>query len=69
MPSEHAEHAAQREADHHRWADDGGFIPEAETPGPPVPTRSPWRAVGIAAAIGCAIGWLTAPRRSEAWSS
>lgn len=62
MKSEHAERAAQHEADHQRWADDGGFIPEREAPRAPVPTRSPWQAVGIAAAIGFAIGWLTSPR-------
>ena len=61
MKSEHAERAAQHEADH-RWADDGGFIPEMETRVAPVVTRSPWRAVGIAAAVGFALGWLTSPR-------
>ena len=57
MGSEHAE----READHHRWADDGGFIPAPEIPAPIVATRSPWRAIGVTAALGFAIGWLTAP--------
>lgn len=61
MKSERAERAAQREADHNRWADDGGFIPEAEAPRTLAPTRSPWRAVGIASAIGFAVGWLTSP--------
>jgi hypothetical protein len=62
VPSEHAENAAQREADHHRWGDDGGFIPETELPRTPAPTRSPWREIGIATAVGFAIGWLTSPR-------
>ena len=64
MPqSEPTTRAAQGEADYQRWADDGGFIPAQESPAPVVATRSLWRAVGIAAAIGFAIGWLTTPRR------
>ncbi len=62
MPGEHAERAAQREADHHRWADDGGFIPAPETPAAATATRPPWRAIGVAVALGFAIGWLTGPR-------
>ena len=63
MPGEHAEHTTQREADHHRWADDGGFVPDLEVPLAVAGTRSPWRAIGVAAALGFAIGWLTGPRR------
>jgi hypothetical protein len=51
--------AAQRESDHQRWADDGGFTPD-EVAAPPV--RSPWTAVGVAAALGFAVGWLTGRR-------
>lgn len=58
--------AAQRESDHQRWADDGGFIPEPETVRPvaalSIITRNPWAAVGIAAGVGLAIGWLTGRR-------
>jgi hypothetical protein len=61
MKSEPAEGAAQHEADHHRWADDGGFIPETEIPRTPAATRSPWPAIGIAAAVGFAVGWVTSP--------
>jgi ElaB/YqjD/DUF883 family membrane-anchored ribosome-binding protein len=61
MPSEHDVRTAQKETAHQRWADDGGFIPETETPGALVRTHSPWRAIGIAAAVGFAIGWLTSP--------
>lgn len=61
MTTEHAERAAQHEADHHRWADDGGFIPEMELPSTPAAARSAWRAIVIAAAVGFAFGWLTSP--------
>jgi hypothetical protein len=59
MGSEHAE----RESDRHRWANDGGFIPTSESPAPVVATRSLWRAIGVAAALGFAIGWLTVTTR------
>jgi hypothetical protein len=62
MQSENSAPTTQRELALQRWADDGGFIPERETTRTPVPTRSPWRAVGVAAAVGFAIGWLTSPR-------
>lgn len=61
MPSEREERVAQKERDHHRWADDGGFIPGVEAPRTAAPAWSPWRSIGIAAAIGFAIGWLTSP--------
>lgn len=56
--------AAQKESDHQRWADDGGPTPDPEPARarPGVPTRSPWAAVGIAAAVGFAVGWLTGHR-------
>jgi hypothetical protein len=63
MGSEHTERVVQSEADHHRWADDGGFIPAPETPAPAPATRPPWRAIGVAVALGFALGWLTGPRR------
>ncbi len=61
MSSEHPTRTTQQEHDHHRWADDGGRTPEPEVTKPRIPARSPWRAIGIAAAVGFAIGWLTAP--------
>jgi hypothetical protein len=60
-PSQHTTRAVQPEFELQRWADDGGFIPGRETLRTPVPTRSPWRAVGIAAALGFVIGWITSP--------
>jgi hypothetical protein len=54
-----SERAAQREVDHQRWADDGGFIPEPE---PETTTRSPWPTVAVAIALGFVFGWLTARR-------
>jgi ElaB/YqjD/DUF883 family membrane-anchored ribosome-binding protein len=55
--------AARREADLQRWADDGGFIPEAKANRPQAVltavVRNPWAAVGIAAGIGFVFGWLT----------
>ena len=61
-----ARDAAQRESDHHRWADDGGYIPEMEAGRPVVAlgivARNPWVAVGVAAGIGFALGWLTRRR-------
>ena len=61
MKSEPGERAGQKESDYQRWADDGGFIPEAEAPGGSAPARFPWRVIGMAAAVGFAIGWLTSP--------
>jgi ElaB/YqjD/DUF883 family membrane-anchored ribosome-binding protein len=60
-PIEHAERAAQREADHQRWADDGGPTPAAEMHEAVVVARPPWLALGVAVAVGLVIGWLTAP--------
>ena len=60
---------AQRESDHQRWADDGGLTPDTAAAGHGVRiaawdvTRYPWVAVGAAAALGFALGWL-AGRRS-----
>ena len=60
---EPSERAAQQETDLQRWADDGGRIP-----GTPPQARagvrpvSPWRAVGVAAAVGFAVGWLSTRR-------
>ena len=56
--------AAQRESSLHRWADDGGFIPEAAQPSIAIARvpRNPWVAVGIALGLGFAIGWLTGRR-------
>jgi hypothetical protein len=58
--------ATQRESALERWADDGGFIPEPEAPRPVAAlnavVRRPWVAVGIAAGIGFALGWLTGRR-------
>ena len=60
-----SEHA-QRESDHQRWADDGGFIPESQPREARTRTtdvaRSPWASVGVAAALGFALGWLTCRR-------
>ena len=57
---------AQRESDHQRWADDGGLVPEPQPrearPQASYVARSPWAAVGIAAAFGFALGWLTCRR-------
>jgi hypothetical protein len=59
---------AQRQDDHQRWADDGGLTPDPEDAGPagprsaPVVTRYPWVAVGTAAALGFALGWLAGRR-------
>ena len=61
--SEQATRAAQQDADHQRWADDGGFTPDPHVPA--ATTRSPWVAVGVAAAIGFALGWLTGRRSSQ----
>jgi hypothetical protein len=61
VETEHETRAAQRESALQRWADDGGFIPEPQHPVAPGTRRSPWRAIGIAAACGFAIGWLTSP--------
>jgi hypothetical protein len=62
-----ARDAAQRESDHHRWADDGGFIPEPEAARPvaalKVVARNPWAAVGVAAGIGFVLGWLSGRRK------
>jgi hypothetical protein len=59
--------AAQRESALQRWADDGGFIPEPEATRPVaalnVMGRNPWAAIGIAAGIGFALGWLTGRRK------
>ena len=49
--------AAQRESDHQRWADDGGFIPEPEAEAP-LRARNPWAAVAVAAGLGFVLGWL-----------
>ena len=62
--SEHSTLAAQRESDLQRWADDGGFIPKPQMTEVAVARRSPWRAVGIAAVFGFAIGWLTSSNRA-----
>ena len=65
--SERTTRAAQKESDHQRWADDGGFIPGPETARPVSAlhaiARNPWAAVGIAAGIGFALGWLTGCRK------
>jgi hypothetical protein len=57
---------AQRESDHDRWADDGGFSPEpdAALPKPVIPTalKKPFAAVGLALAVGLAIGWFVRRR-------
>lgn len=59
--------AAQRESDHDRWADDGGFIPEPAAARPEAGIealgRTPWAAFAAGAALGFAVGWLTARRR------
>lgn len=47
---------------HHRWADDGGFIPDTHDASVAVVRRSPWPMVGAAAAVGFVIGWLTSRR-------
>jgi len=56
--------AAQRESALHRWADDGGFIPEAARPATALARvpRNPWVAVGIAVGIGFTLGWFTGRR-------
>lgn len=55
---------AQRESALHRWADDGGFIPDVMQSASAIATvpRNPWVAVGIAIGIGFTIGWLTGRR-------
>jgi hypothetical protein len=50
----------QQEVDHHRRADDGGFIPSPERPEAAVVTRTPWLIIGIASALGFTIGWCIA---------
>ena len=59
-----SERTAQREADHQRWADDGGFTPDPEPDRPttPVFARSPWVAVVVAAGVGFALAWLVGRR-------
>ena len=52
--------AAQKEADHQRWADDGGFTPDHHVA--EAAPRNPWVAIGIAAGVGFALGWLTGRR-------
>lgn len=65
MPqSERAVRAARRELTHQRWADNGGFSPEPDAVQAPPATRPPWLAVGAAAALRFAVGWLTARRPS-----
>jgi ElaB/YqjD/DUF883 family membrane-anchored ribosome-binding protein len=55
---------AQRESDHQRWADDGGFIPKLQAVEAAVGAvlRHPWAVVGVAAAVGFALGWVTGRR-------
>ena len=55
----------QCESDHQRWADDGGFTPDSQSHGAQTliaDDRFPWSAVGIATALGFALGWLTGRR-------
>jgi ElaB/YqjD/DUF883 family membrane-anchored ribosome-binding protein len=63
--SEYKARAAQRESAYNRWADDGGHTPDPEVTDAIGFTRSPWLAVGVAAALGFAIGWMTNPPRSR----
>ena len=58
--TDRAERAAQKESDHQRWADDGGFIPDV--PEVPAVARTPWVAVAVAAGIGFALSWLSRRR-------
>jgi ElaB/YqjD/DUF883 family membrane-anchored ribosome-binding protein len=55
---------AQREMDHQRWSDDGGFIPKPQAAEVAVGAvlRHPWAVVGVAAAVGFALGWVTSRR-------
>ncbi|WP_143393279.1 hypothetical protein [Fimbriiglobus ruber] len=47
----------------HRWADDGGAIPEVEEDVTKTPLHfDPWVLVGLAAVVGFAFGWLTRRR-------
>lgn len=58
--------AAQRESDHDRWADDGGFIPGPDAVRPEAGlealVRTPWAAFAAGIALGFAVGWLTGRR-------
>ncbi len=58
------EAATQKESDHQRWADDGGFIPDPEAAGSTTPAaaRNPWAAVAVAAGLGFVLGWLSGRR-------
>lgn len=59
--------AAQHESDHHRWADDGGFIPEPVVVQPEAGikalVRTPWAMLAVCATLGFAVGWLTGRRQ------
>ena len=65
QPIEQTARAAQREVDHQRWADDGGVIPDSRNKGTETGAGSPWTAVGIAAALGFALGWLISSARKQ----
>ena len=55
---ERNERTAQQEAALQRWADDGGG-PRVNPHAAAVLPRPRWEAVGVAVAVGFALGWLT----------